>query len=83
MAGEKQDKKTKAKKALLDIVFFFGVAAGIYLLEKWSRSVGYNPLPEAMDGIVTLLVSLVFVLKLNQIRGFSLKDLGLFRLKKW
>ncbi|MEE8295298.1 MAG: CPBP family intramembrane glutamic endopeptidase [Sphingomonadales bacterium] len=83
MKNENPVTKTDPTKALLDIVFFFALAAGIYFLEKWSRSVGFNPLPEGMDGAVTLLVSLAFVLKLNQIRGFTLRDLGLFALKKW
>lgn len=83
MTNQKPEIKTDPVKALLDIVFFFAVAALMLLLEKAARTAGFNPLPVAMDGVFSLMVSLVFVLKLNQFRGFSLKDLGLFRLRKW
>ena len=55
----------KQKNALIDIGIFFLVAVGIYLLEKGFRSTGLNPLPEAMDGALSLIVSLFVVFEIE------------------
>ncbi len=74
---------SQQKYALIDIGLYFLIAVSIYLLEKAFRSTCLNPLPEAMDGVLSLIVGLFVVLKLNKNRGQSLRDLGLYRPVKW